>query len=84
MCPKISPTASFFFAKFFHFSKKIYYVSKIVLITHSITQYIKYIINNGIPIIAININNNDAIANMPIAVMIILNNFVNKSTLFAI
>ena len=36
------------------------------------------------PIIAININNNDAIANIPIAVMIILNNFVNKSTLFAI
>ena len=85
MCPKITPTASFFFAKFFHFSKKkIYYVSKIVLTTHSITQYIKYIINNGIPIISININNNDTITNIPIAVMIILNNFVNKSTLFAI
>lgn len=83
MCPKISPTTSFFFAKFFHFLKKSI-VSKIDLTVHSITQYIKYIINNGMPIIAININNNDAIANMPIAVMIILNNFVNKSTLFAI
>ena len=77
MCPKISPTTSFFFAKFFHFSK-------IDLTVHSITQYIKYIINNGIPMIAININNNDTTANMPIAVMIILNNLVNKSTLFTI
>ena len=36
------------------------------------------------PIIAININNNDTIANIPIAMIIILNNFKNKSTLFAI
>jgi len=83
MCPKISPTASFFFAKFFHFLKKSI-VSKIDLTTHSIIQNIKYIANNGIPIVVININNNDTIANIPIAMIIILNNFKNKSTLFTI